>query len=390
MSTSRAAWAQLLKGSYSDSVSGGIDVYSLRQPLGVVAGITPFNFPAMVPLWMIPTAIACGNAFILKPSERDPSASLFIADLLRQAGLPDGVVNVVQGDREAVDRLLEHPDVQAISFVGSTDIARYIYATGTSHGKRVQALGGAKNHMVVLPDADLAVAADAAVSAGYGSAGERCMAVSVVVAVGAIGDALVDAIAERLPNIQVGTGAGGASEMGPLITAPAPRSGRRLCGRCPVRRRRGAGRRTRAGRLPARLLPRPVAARPRAAGQQGPSSRRSSDRSYRWSGSTPTSRRWRSSARLPYGNGAAIFTRDGGVARRFTHEVQAGMIGINVPIPVPVAQHSFGGWKGSLFGDLHMYGPEGMQFYTRGKVVTSRWPEADSSRVDLGFPQSDV
>ena len=211
--------AQLLKGSYSDSVSSGIDVYSLRQPLGVVAGITPFNFPAMVPLWMIPTAIACGNAFILKPSERDPSASLMLADLLRQAGVPDGVVNVVQGDREAVERLLEHPDVQAVSFVGSTDIARHIYATGTSHGKRVQALGGAKNHMVVLPDADLEMAADAAVSAGYGSAGERCMAISVVVAVGAVGDPLVDAIAQRLPGIQVGTGTGGASEMGPLITA---------------------------------------------------------------------------------------------------------------------------------------------------------------------------
>src|SRR6195952_3466344 len=210
--------SQLLKGTYSESVSSGIDVYSLRQPLGVVAGITPFNFPAMVPLWMIPTAIACGNAFILKPSERDPSAALMLADLLRQAGLPDGVVNVVQGDREAVERLLAHPDVQAVSFVGSTDIARHIYTTGTSHGKRVQALGGAKNHMVVLPDADLDLAADAAVSAGYGSSGARCMAVSVVVAVGAIADSLVDAIAERLPAIQVGTGTGGASEMGPLIT----------------------------------------------------------------------------------------------------------------------------------------------------------------------------
>ena len=211
--------SELLKGTFSDSVSTGIDVHSIRQPLGVVAGITPFNFPAMVPLWMIPTAIACGNTFVLKPSERDPSASLFIADLLRQAGLPAGVVNVVQGDREAVERLLEHPDVQAVSFVGSTDIARHIYTTGTAHGKRVQALGGAKNHMVVLPDADLRLAADSAVSAGYGSSGERCMAVSVVVAVGDIAGPLVAAIAERLPNIQVGTGTGGANEMGPLITA---------------------------------------------------------------------------------------------------------------------------------------------------------------------------
>ncbi len=379
----------LLKGSYSDSVSGGIDVYSLRQPLGVVAGITPFNFPAMVPLWMIPTAIACGNAFILKPSERDPSAALFIADLLRQAGLPDGVVNVVQGDRVAVDRLLEHPDVQAISFVGSTDIARYIYATGTSHGKRVQALGGAKNHMVVLPDADLDVAADAAVSAGYGSAGERCMAISVVVAVGAIGDALVDAIAQRLPNIAVGTGVGGASEMGPLITeqhrdrvagyvAEAPSEGAevRVDGREPAASRPGFY-------LGPSLLDR-----------VRPGSKAHIEEIFGPVLSVVRVDTYEQAMEVvgatPYGNGAAIFTRDGGVARRFTHEVQAGMIGINVPIPVPVAQHSFGGWKGSLFGDLHMYGPEGMQFYTRGKVVTSRWPEADSSRVDLGFPQSDV
>jgi malonate-semialdehyde dehydrogenase (acetylating)/methylmalonate-semialdehyde dehydrogenase len=381
--------SHLLKGSYSAGVSGGIDVHSLRQPLGVVAGITPFNFPAMVPLWMLPTAIACGNTFILKPSERDPSASLFIADLLRQAGVPAGVVNVVQGDRTAVERLLEHPGIQAVSFVGSTEIARHIYTTATSHGKRVQALGGAKNHMVVLPDADLELAADAAVSAGYGSAGERCMAISVVVAVGAIADPLVAAIAERLPNIQVGTGAGGASEMGPLITrehrdrvagyladAPAEGAEVRVDGRDnPASDRQGFF-------LGASLLDR-VQPGSRAHVEEifGPVLSVVRVDTYEQAmevvGSTQ------------YGNGAAIFTRDGGVARRFTDEVQAGMIGINVPVPVPVAQYSFGGWKGSLFGDLHMYGPEGMQFYTRGKVVTSRWPDAPTSGVDLTFPQSD-
>ncbi len=384
--------SQLLKGDYSEGVSGGgtgaIDVYSSRHPLGVVAGITPFNFPAMVPLWMIPTAIACGNTFVLKPSERDPSASLFIADLLRQAGVPAGAVNVVQGDREAVERLLEHPSVQAVSFVGSTDIARHIYQTGTSHGKRVQALGGAKNHMVVLPDADLALAADAAVSAGYGSSGERCMAIAVVVAVGGIADPLVDAIAERLPNIEVGTGTGGASEMGPLITAQhrdrvagyvagAPAGGAqvRVDGRdAPATQRPGFF-------LGASLLDHVQPGSPAHVEEIfGPVLSVVRVDTYEQAMQVVES--------TPYGNGAAIFTRDGGVARRFTQEVQAGMVGINVPIPVPVAQHSFGGWKGSLFGDLHMYGPEGMMFYTRGKVVTSRWPDAATSSVDLGFPQS--
>ncbi len=383
--------AQLLKGSYSDSVSSGIDVYSLRQPLGVVAGITPFNFPAMVPLWMIPTAIACGNAFILKPSERDPSASLMLADLLRQAGVPDGVVNVVQGDREAVERLLEHPDVQAVSFVGSTDIARHIYATATSHGKRVQALGGAKNHMVVLPDADLGLAADAAVSAGYGSAGERCMAISVVVAVGAIADPLVEAIAERLPSIQVGTGTGGASEMGPLITA---QHRDRVAGYLAQAPEEGAevlvdGREIAAARGPGFYLGASLLdhVKPGSRAHQeeifGPVLSVIRVDTYEQAMTVVDS--------SPYGNGAAIFTRDGGVARRFMREVQAGMVGVNVPIPVPVAQQSFGGWKGSLFGDLHMYGPEGMQFYTRAKVVTSRWPEIDGTPagVQLGFPRSD-
>jgi malonate-semialdehyde dehydrogenase (acetylating)/methylmalonate-semialdehyde dehydrogenase len=383
--------AQLLKGSYSDSVSSGIDVYSLRQPLGVVAGITPFNFPAMVPLWMIPTAIACGNAFILKPSERDPSPSLMLADLLRQAGVPDGIVNVVQGDREAVERLLAHPDVQAISFVGSTDIARHIYATGTSHGKRVQALGGAKNHMLVLPDADVEGAADAAVSAGYGSAGERCMAISVVVAVGSIGDALVDAIAQRLPNIQVGTGTGGASEMGPLITA---QHRDRVAGYLEQAPQEGAqvlvdGRTTEAAQrtgfyLGASLID-----------HVQPGSRVHQEEIFGPVLSVVRVDTYDEAMTVigasPYGNGAAIFTRDGGVARRFMRDVQAGMVGVNVPIPVPVAQQSFGGWKGSLFGDLHMYGPEGMQFYTRAKVVTSRWPDIDGTPagVHLGFPQND-
>jgi malonate-semialdehyde dehydrogenase (acetylating) / methylmalonate-semialdehyde dehydrogenase len=383
--------AQLLKGSYSDSVSSGIDVYSLRQPLGVVAGITPFNFPAMVPLWMIPTAIACGNAFILKPSERDPSASLMLADLLRQAGVPDGVVNVVQGDREAVERLLEHPDVQAVSFVGSTDIARHIYATATSHGKRVQALGGAKNHMVVLPDADLELAADAAVSAGYGSAGERCMAISVVVAVGAIGDRLVEAIAERLPGIQVGTGTGGASEMGPLITA---QHRDRVAGYLAQAPEEGAevlvdGREVAAASGPGFYLGASLIDHVK------PGSRAHQDEIFGPVVSVVRVDTYEQAMNVvgnsPYGNGAAIFTRDGGVARRFMREVQAGMVGVNVPIPVPVAQQSFGGWKGSLFGDLHMYGPEGMQFYTRAKVVTSRWPEIDGTPagVQLGFPQND-
>ncbi|HEX4432336.1 MAG TPA: CoA-acylating methylmalonate-semialdehyde dehydrogenase [Frankiaceae bacterium] len=383
--------AQLLKGSYSDSVSSGIDVYSLRQPLGVVAGITPFNFPAMVPLWMIPTAIACGNAFILKPSERDPSASLMLADLLRQAGVPDGVVNVVQGDREAVERLLEHPDVQAVSFVGSTDIARHIYATGTAHGKRVQALGGAKNHMVVLPDADLGLAADAAVSAGYGSAGERCMAISVVVAVGAIADPLVEAIAERLPGIQVGTGTGGASEMGPLITA---QHRDRVAGYLAQAPEEGAQVRVDGRQVPAADGP-GFYLGASLLDHVKPGSKAHQDEIFGPVLSVVRVDTYEQAMRVvgdsPYGNGAAIFTRDGGVARSFMRDVQAGMVGVNVPIPVPVAQQSFGGWKGSLFGDLHMYGPEGMQFYTRGKVVTSRWPEIDGTPagVQLGFPQND-
>jgi malonate-semialdehyde dehydrogenase (acetylating) / methylmalonate-semialdehyde dehydrogenase len=380
---------QLIKGSYSEQASSGVDVYQIRQPLGVVAGITPFNFPAMVPMWMFANAIACGNTFILKPSEKDPSASLFLAQLLHEAGVPDGVFSVVQGDKLAVDRILEHPDIKAISFVGSTPIARYIYETGTRNGKRVQALGGAKNHMVVLPDADVNMAADAAVSAAYGSAGERCMAISVVVAVGDVADPLVAAIKERLPRIKVGPGSDPSAEMGPLVT----------------REHRDKV---------ASYLESGVAqgATVAADGREHPLFRESEGfflgvslldhvtptmDSYRNEIFGPVLEVMRVSTYNealalvndnPYGNGTAIFTRDGGAARQFQFEAEVGMVGINVPIPVPVAYYSFGGWKASLFGDLHMYGPEGVQFYTRGKVVTSRWPDPGTSKVDLGFPRT--
>jgi malonate-semialdehyde dehydrogenase (acetylating)/methylmalonate-semialdehyde dehydrogenase len=377
----------LLKGGFSEQASRGIDVYQIRQPLGVVAGITPFNFPAMVPMWMFATAIACGNTFILKPSEKDPSVSLFMAELLKQAGVPDGVFNVVQGDRVAVDRLLEHPDVKAISFVGSTPVARSIYETATRNGKRVQALGGAKNHMLVLPDADVPMAADAAISAAYGSAGERCMAISVVVAVGSVGDPLVSAIRERIAAIKIGPGLEAGNEMGPLITRE--------------HRDRVASYVANASSEGATVAVdgRQDAASHRAGFFLGPSLLDRVEpgmRCYRDEIFGPVLGVVRvdtygEALRLinenPYGNGVAIFTRDGGAARQFQFDVEAGMVGINVPIPVPVAYYSFGGWKASLFGDLHIYGPEGVQFYTRTKVVTSRWPDPGSSTVDLGFPQ---
>jgi malonate-semialdehyde dehydrogenase (acetylating)/methylmalonate-semialdehyde dehydrogenase len=377
----------LLKGGFSEQASTGVDVYSIRQPLGVVAGITPFNFPAMVPMWMFGNAIACGNAFILKPSEKDPSPSLFMAELLKEAGLPDGVFNVVQGDKVAVDRILEHPDIAAVSFVGSTPIAKYIYETGTSHGKRVQALGGAKNHMVVLPDADIDMAADAAVSAGYGSAGERCMAISVVVAVGDVGDELVPAIESRLPKIKVGPGTDPESEMGPLIT----REHRdKVASYLDVATADGAtvvadGRTTEVEGdgffLGASLVD-----------NVEPTSRMYTDEIFGPVLSVVRVPTYDDALRLvndnPYGNGTAIFTRDGGAARQFQFECNAGMVGVNVPIPVPVAYYSFGGWKASLFGDTHMYGPEGVNFYTRAKVVTSRWPDPATSSVDLGFPRT--
>ncbi len=376
----------LMKGGYSEQASNGIDVYSIRQPLGVVAGITPFNFPAMVPMWMFANALVCGNTFVLKPSEKDPSASMFIADLLRQAGVPDGVFNVVQGDKVAVDRILGHPDIAAVSFVGSTPIARYVYETGTRNGKRVQALGGAKNHMLVLPDADLDMAADAAVSAAYGSAGERCMAVSVVLAVDSIADSLVERISARVPNIKVGSGADPASEMGPLITrehrdkvasyvANAEKEGAKVVIDGTTSESGGG-----------------FFLNPSLIDNVGPGMKCYDEEIF---GPVLTIMRVKTYEEglktindNPYGNGTAIFTRDGGVARRFQFEVNVGMVGINVPVPVPVSYYSFGGWKASLFGDQHMYGPDGVNFFTRGKVVTSRWPDPQTSRVDLGFPQN--
>ena len=377
-----------LKGGFSEQASGGVDVYSIRQPLGVVAGITPFNFPAMVPLWMCANAIACGNAFVLKPSEKDPSASLFIADLWKQAGLPDGVFTVLQGDKEAVDAILQHPDIAAVSFVGSTPIARYIYEQGTAAGKRVQALGGAKNHMLVLPDADVEMAADAAVSAAYGSAGERCMAVSVAVAVGDVGDRLVDAIAARLPKLRIGAGTDPDSEMGPLITKEA---------RDKVAGYIGEG----ADAGATVVVDGRDADLPEGDGfYLGVTlldhvTREMSVYTEEIFGPVlcvVREQTYADAVKLvndnEYGNGAAIFTRDGGAARQFQFEVEAGMVGVNVPIPVPVGYYSFGGWKASLFGDTHMYGPEGVSFYTRGKVVTSRWPDPATSSVDLGFPRT--
>jgi malonate-semialdehyde dehydrogenase (acetylating)/methylmalonate-semialdehyde dehydrogenase len=365
----------LLKGEFSDQVGRGVDSFSLRQPLGVVAGITPFNFPAMVPLWMAPIALACGNTFILKPSERDPSASLMLADLLREAGLPAGAFNVVHGDKEAVDAILEHPGIAAVSFVGSTPIAEYIYRTGTAHGKRVQALGGAKNHMVVMPDADLEQATDALMGAGYGAAGERCMAVSVAVAVGGIGDALVDRLAPRVRALKVAPGTDPEAEMGPLVTRQHLQK---------VRAYVDAG----------------VAEGAKLVVDGRDLKLQGYEEGFYLGGCLfdevkPHMKIYKeeifgpvlSVVRVPkfddamalvndheYGNGTAVFTRDGDTARAFMHGVNVGMVGINVPIPVPVAYHSFGGWKRSLFGDHHMYGHEGVRFYTKLKTVTSRWP----------------
>jgi malonate-semialdehyde dehydrogenase (acetylating)/methylmalonate-semialdehyde dehydrogenase len=378
----------LLKGGYSEQVSTGVDVYSIRQPLGVVAGITPFNFPAMVPMWMFAGAVACGNAFVLKPSEKDPGASMLVAELLKEAGLPDGIFNVVNGDKVVVDRLLEHPDVKAVSFVGSTAVARHIYTTGTANGKRVQALGGAKNHMVVLPDADIDMAADAAVSAAYGSAGERCMAISVVVAVGSVADPLVQAIKDRLPAVKIGSGLDADSEMGPLVTRE--------------HRDRVAGYMDSAAAQGAKVV------------QDGREHHLFGGDGFFLGVSliddvttemdcykdeifgpvlcVMRADSYAEAVKLvndnPYGNGTAIFTRDGGAMRRFQFEVNAGMVGVNVPIPVPVGYYSFGGWKDSLFGDSHMYGPDGIHFYTKQKVVTSRWPDPGTSKVDLGFPRT--
>ncbi len=377
----------LLKGEFSENVSSRVDSFSMRQPVGVVGGITPFNFPVMVPMWMYPVAIACGNAFILKPSEKDPSAANLMAELLAEAGLPDGVFNVVHGDKVAVDRLLEHPGVDAISSVGSTPVARYIYETAARYGKRVQALGGAKNHMVVVPDADMELAADSLVSATYGSTGQRCMAVSAVVAIGDAGDALMEMIKKRVASLKVGPGTDLAAEMGPLVTG---QHRDKVLSYVEAGVREGAelaidGRDVKVeGHEDGFFLG------PCLFDRVEPNMSIYKDEIFGPVGVVLRADDLASAIDIvndnEYGNGTAIFTNDGGVARKFTHEIQVGMVGVNVPIPVPMAFYSFGGWKGSLFGDTHIHGPEGIRFYTRGKVVTSRWPDPEHRGVELGFP----
>jgi malonate-semialdehyde dehydrogenase (acetylating)/methylmalonate-semialdehyde dehydrogenase len=379
----------LMKGEYSENVSSSVDSYSLRQPVGVVAGITPFNFPVMVPMWMFPIAIACGNSFILKPSEKDPSPSNFMAELWAEAGLPDGVFNVLHGDKVAVDGLLTNPGVAAVSSVGSTPVARYIYETAASNGKRVQALGGAKNHMVVLPDADMDLAADSLVGAAYGSSGQRCMAISAVVAVGTAADALLDKVRARVDELRVGPGTDDSAQMGPLVTGQH---------RDKVASYLEAG--VQEGATLA-IDNRDMSVDGHEGGfWLGPClfDRVTPDMSiYRDEIFGPVLVMLRASTydeavkivnRNPYGNGTAIFTNDGGAARKFQHEVEVGMVGINVPIPVPMAYYSFGGWKDSLFGDTHVHGVEGVKFYTRAKVVSARWPDPRQRGVDLGFPQN--
>ena len=377
----------LLKGEFSDSVGSDVDSFSLRQPLGVCAGITPFNFPAMVPMWMFPLALACGNAFVLKPSERDPTMSLRMAELLKEAGLPDGIFNVVHGDKEAVDAILSHPGIKAVSFVGSTTIAKYIYETGTAHGKRVQALGGAKNHAVVLPDADLGFAAEALIGAAYGSAGERCMAISVVVAVGEAADPLRDKLAERARRVVVGAGDNPSAEMGPVITCAARD---RIVGLIDRGVEEGAtlvvdGRKAHIAGHESGFFVGPTLfdnTTPAMAIYQqeifGPVlvivRSESLDKAIELINANP------------YANGAALFTRSGFAARRFQQQVEVGMVGINVPIPVPMAFYSFGGWRNSLFGDLHVHGMDGVRFYTRGKAVTARWPDDGSAAPGFHLP----
>jgi malonate-semialdehyde dehydrogenase (acetylating) / methylmalonate-semialdehyde dehydrogenase len=377
----------LLKGGFSEGVSTGVDVYSIRQPLGVCAVISPFNFPSMVPLWFVPVAIACGNTVVLKPSEKDPTAAVLIAEAFADAGLPPGVLNVVHGDKEAVDRLLEHPDVRSVSFVGSTPIARYVYETGTRNGKRVQALGGAKNHMLVLPDADLDLAADAAVNAGFGSAGERCMAISALVAVDPIGDDLVAKIKERIGRLRTGDGRRGC-DMGPLVTAQH---------RDKVASYVAAGAEAGADVVVDGREVKPDAdgagffLGPTLIDNVTPAMSVYTDEIFGPVLSVVRVPSYEAGLDLinanPYGNGTAIFTNDGGAARRFQYEVEVGMVGVNVPIPVPMAYYSFGGWKNSLFGDSHAHGTEGVHFFTRGKVVTSRWLDPSHGGINLGFPQ---
>ena len=378
----------LLKGGFSEGVSNGVDVYSIRQPLGVVAGITPFNFPAMVPMWFFPIAIAAGNTFVLKPSEKDPSAAIWLANLWKEAGLPDGVFNVIQGDKVAVDRILEHPKVKAVSFVGSTPIAKYVYENGTKNGKRVQSLGGAKNHMVVLPDADLELTADAAINAGFGSAGERCMAISVVVAVEPVANELIKRIVDRMGKLVTGDGTKNA-DMGPLVTKAH---------RDKVASYIDAGIKSGATVVVDGRNVQPDGAKegywlgPTLFDNVKTNMSIYTDEIFGPVLSVVRVKSYEDALKLvnehPYGNGTAIFTNDGGAARRFQNEIEVGMVGVNVPIPVPVAYYSFGGWKNSLFGDSHAHGIEGVHFYTRGKVITSRWLDPSHGGINLGFPQN--
>ncbi len=378
----------LLKGDFSEQVSTGVDTFTIRQPLGVVSGITPFNFPAMVPMWMFPMAIACGNTFVLKPSEKDPSPSMLLAELFAEAGLPPGVFNVAHGDRVAVERLIAHPDVAALSFVGSTPIARHIYTAGTAAGKRVQALGGAKNHMIVLPDADMDLAADAAVSAGYGSAGERCMAISVVVTVGDAGDRLIEAVNRRLADLRVGPGSAEGVQMGPLVTADHRD---RVKGYIDAGVEEGADLVADGRSLVIEGHEDGFFVGPTLFDRVTPEMSIYRDEIFGPVLSVVRAETYAEAIQLindnPYGNGTAVFTNDGGAARKFQNEISVGMVGINVPIPVPLSFYSFGGWKDSIFGSHAIYGPEGIHFYTRQKVVISRWPDPIHRGVDLGFPQ---
>lgn len=378
----------LLKGEYSENASTDVDVYSLKQPLGVVGIISPFNFPAMVPMWFFPVALAAGNTVIVKPSEKDPSAANWVAALLTEAGLPDGVFNVVHGDKEAVDTLLTHPDIESISFVGSTPIARYVYETGAAHGKRVQALGGAKNHMLVLPDADLDLVADSAVNAGFGSAGERCMAISVVVAVEPIGDALVEAISTKMAQIKVGDGRR-SCDMGPLVTKEHRD---KVASYIAVGEKDGASVVVDGRGITVDGEPEGFWLGPTLIDKVPTSSAVYTDEIFGPVLSIVRVKSYEEGLELinkgAFGNGTAIFTNDGGAARRFQNEVQVGMIGINVPIPVPVSYYSFGGWKNSLFGDSRAHGEEGFRFFTRTKVVTSRWLDPSHGGLNLGFPQN--
>lgn len=380
--------SQVLKSEYSEKVGSGIDSWNLRQPLGVVAGITPFNFPAMVPLWMFPNAIACGNTFILKPSERDPSAANFMAELLAEAGLPDGVFNVVHGDKTAVDAILSHPKIEAISFVGSTPIAEYIYRTGCNHNKRVQALGGAKNHMIVMPDADLDQATDAVMGAAFGSAGERCMAISVALAVGdKVGDALIERLTPRVRAIRVGPGTDPEAEMGPLISKV---HAEKVKGYIDLGEKEGAKLVVDGRGVKLQGYENGYFVGGTLFDQVKPDMRIYKEEIFGPVLAVMRVPDYRTAAHLinahEYGNGTAIFTRDGGLARDFADKIKVGMVGINVPVPVPVAYHSFGGWKRSLFGDLHMYGPEGIRFYTKLKTVTARWPEGPATGAQFNFP----